>query len=127
MAQRHWRDRPSPNQLNPSQIQHLRTAFPRCKIEFIPITQLCPEAAPKGTQTERLLIQTLYKQIATGQNTTINTIATQLERSKGRLSQIARSLNPQGFKAIKKSLVLLYQALESKTKLSEVPEDIRVN
>ncbi|MEM9218520.1 MAG: hypothetical protein AAGD25_29790 [Cyanobacteria bacterium P01_F01_bin.150] len=113
------------NQLDNAQVNTLKSAFPGCTIDIVPILQLCPEAARKGVQIERCLVQTLYAQISAGQNASIDSIATQIGRTKGRLSQIAKTLNPKGFRAVKQSLVLLYQALESKTKLSEVSEDVR--
>ena len=113
------------NQLDNGQIAQLKAAFPGATFDIVPIVQICPQAAPKGVQTERCLVQTLYAQIAAGQNASINSIATQIGRTKGRLSQIAKTLNPKGFRAVKQSLVLLYQALESKTKLSDLSEELR--
>ncbi|NEP55309.1 MAG: hypothetical protein F6K65_43630, partial [Moorea sp. SIO3C2] len=113
------------NQLDQGQIATLKATFPGCTVEVIPIIKLAPDAAPKGIQAEQSLVQTLYAQISAGKKATIDSIATQVGRTKGRLSQIAKTLNPEGFRAVKKSLVLLYQALESKTKLSELTEDLK--
>ncbi|MGK7888644.1 MAG: hypothetical protein AB4042_04875 [Leptolyngbyaceae cyanobacterium] len=111
------------DQLDRGMVEAIKRAFPGCQVETVPVVRLCAEAAPKAVQVQHSLIEVLYAQIAAGEDATIEAIATQVGRSKGRISQIAKDLDPGGFRAVRRSLELLYQNLNSKTKLAELPDD----
>ncbi|NEQ96391.1 MAG: hypothetical protein F6K30_06655 [Cyanothece sp. SIO2G6] len=111
------------DQLDQGMVEALQRNFPGCQIELVPVVRLCPEAAPKTVQVQHRLVEVLYAQIAAEETATIEAIATQVGRSKGRISQLAKDLDPGGFRAVRRSLEMLYSSLNSNIKLTELPAD----
>lgn len=111
--------------LSEKQIDALKDYFPGCTVETVDAYDICPEAADRGTQSTRGIIDALYQQIREGRNPKIDEIAKQMGITKGRVSQIVKTLLPEGFRSLKKSLVWLLEAINSQTKLSELDESLQ--
>lgn len=102
-------------------VEIIKDKFPGCTIVDVDAYDLTPKAAARGTQTERGIVEAMWSALQTGVKTTIDEVADVVEVSKGRVSQILKHLG--GFKTVKKSLVFLFEALNRKPKLSELPSD----
>ena len=95
--------------------------FKGATIKTVEAYDLTPAAAKKGEQTQRGIVAAVWSAVQSGVKTSIDEIAATVEVSKGRVSQICSPFG--GFKKLKKSLVLLLEAINSKTKLSNLPSD----
>ncbi|MEP1080049.1 hypothetical protein NDI52_32305 [Leptolyngbya sp. PL-A3] len=110
--------------LSQGQIETIQEYFPGCVVEVVDAYDICPQAAPKGEQTRRGVWEAIASAIRAGDRPNIGVVAQQVGVSKGRVSQILS--HEGGFRAITKSLFRLYEALNSKTKLSELTDTQRV-
>lgn len=111
--------------LSENAIAELQAYFPGCTVELMDAYELTPAAAPKGEQTRRGLVEAIWNDIAAGKNPKLDAIAKANDIKKAHASNTIKALTGQGFKHLKKSLFLLFNALNSKSKLSQLPSDLQ--
>ena len=105
--------------------------YPGCTVNEVEIYDFCSEAAPKGVQRERGLVEELIKAIKGNTSTGSKEIAAQLGVSDSRVRQIGSEIFKNsgikgGFGQLKTALVLLIESFKAKlTPLDELPEDAR--
>ena len=104
-------------------ISAARLAYPTATIIIEDIYDIAPGAASKGVQTERGIIEALWTSVKLGAVATIDTIADRLDITKSGVSYTLKHRLGIGFKAVKKSLVLLLEAINNKTQLSDLDSD----
>jgi hypothetical protein len=104
-------------------ISALRLAYPTATVIIEDIYDIAPGAASKGVQTERGIIEALWSSVKSGVVATIDDIAEQLRITKGGVSKNLKDRLGIGFREVKKSLLLLYRAINNKSKLSELDSD----
>ncbi|CAH2575665.1 hypothetical protein PRNO82_04913 (plasmid) [Planktothrix rubescens] len=109
--------------LDDDTISALRLAYPTATIIIEDIYDIAPGAASKGVQTERGIIDALWSSVKSGVVATIDDIAEQLGITKGGVSKNLKDRLGIGFREVKKSLLLLYRAINNKSKLSELDSD----
>ncbi|CAD5985138.1 hypothetical protein NO365_04470 (plasmid) [Planktothrix agardhii] len=109
--------------LDDDTISATRLAYPTATIIIEDIYDIAPGAASKGVQTERGIIEALWSSVKSGVVATIDDIAEQLGITKGGVSKNLKDRLGIGFREAKKSLLLLYNALNNKSKLSELDEE----
>jgi hypothetical protein len=104
--------------------------FPGATIEEIDVYNFCPEAAPKGVQRERALMDVLFKYLQRGENPTTSELGEELQVNRSRISQLVKEvLAPLGiirggFRYLKELLTLLIESLKTKLTVTEsLPED----
>jgi hypothetical protein len=108
--------------LSAEDIKAMRRHYPGIVVAFIDIQTICPEAAQKGDQTTRLVLQAMMNQIKAGQNPKQSQIAKEVERSNSTVSRVCAEDLGLDFRSLRKSLVLLLEAINSKTELIELDE-----
>ena len=104
-------------------ISALRLAYPTATVIIEDIYDIAPGAASKGVQTERGIIEALWSSVKSGVVATIDEIASQLAITKSGVSKCLKDRLSIGFRTVKKSLLLLLEALNNKSKLSELDSD----
>lgn len=109
--------------LDDSLISAIRLAYPTAKVTIDDVYDIAPEAASKGTQTERGIIQTLYSLMQSGSKGTIEEVADKQGITKGGVSKCLSERLGMGFRALKKCLLLLLEAINNKSKLSVLEQD----
>ena len=109
--------------LDDKAISAIRLAYPTATVLVEDVYDYAPEAASKGVQTLRGVIESVWASLKQGTTATIDQIADKLNLAKSTVSYTLKERLGIGFKALKKSLVLLLEALYSKTKLLDLPED----
>ncbi|MCF3583297.1 hypothetical protein L2E76_22615 [Planktothrix agardhii 1811] len=109
--------------LDDDTISALRLAYPTATVIIEDIYDIAPGAASKGVQTERGIIEALWSSVKSGVVATIDDIAEQLGITKGGVSKNLKDRLGIGFREVKKSLLLLYRAINNKSKLSELDSD----
>jgi hypothetical protein len=109
--------------LDDDTISATRLAYPTATIIIEDIYDIAPGAASKGVQTERGIIEALWSSVKSGVVATIDDIAEQLGITKGGVSKNLKDRLGIGFREVKKSLLLLYRAINNKSKLSELDSD----
>ncbi|WP_254035838.1 hypothetical protein [Planktothrix agardhii] len=109
--------------LDDDTISATRLAYPTATIIIEDIYDIAPGAASKGVQTERGIIEALWSSVKSGVVATIDTIAQAVGITKGGISKCLKDRLGIGFRVVKKSLLLLYRAINSKSKLSELDEE----
>ncbi len=109
--------------LDDDTISATRLAYPTATVIIEDIYDIAPGAASKGVQTERGIIEALWSSVKSGVVATIDDIAEQLGITKGGVSKNLKDRLGIGFREVKKSLLLLYRAINNKSKLSELDSD----
>jgi hypothetical protein len=109
--------------LDDDTLSAIRLAYPTATVVIEDVYDIAPEAASKGVQTERGIIEALWTSVKSGAVATIDTIADRLDITKSGVSYTLKHRLGIGFKAVKKSLVLLLEAINNKTQLSELDSD----
>ncbi|WP_158295815.1 hypothetical protein [Planktothrix agardhii] len=109
--------------LDDDTISATRLAYPTATIIIEDIYDIAPGAASKSVQTERGIIEALWSSVKSGVVATIDDIAEQLGITKGGVSKNLKDRLGIGFREVKKSLLLLYRAINNKSKLSELDSD----
>ncbi|MDS1348505.1 hypothetical protein [Planktothrix agardhii] len=109
--------------LDDDTISALRLAYPTATVIIEDIYDIAPGAASKGVQTERGIIEALWSSVKSGVVATIDDIAEQLGITKGGVSKNLKDRLGIGLREVKKSLLLLYRAINNKSKLSELDSD----
>ena len=109
--------------LDDDTISALRLAYPTATVITEDIYDIAPQAASKGVQTERGIIDAVWSVIKSGGSITIGKVAEQLGITPGGVSKCLTDRLGIGFRAVKKSLLLLYRAINNKSKLSELDSD----
>ena len=104
-------------------ISALRLAYPTATVIIEDIYDIAPGAASKGVQTERAIVEALWTSAKSGVVATVDTIADRLDITKSGVSYTLKHRLGIGFKAVKKSLVLLLEAINNKTQLSDLDSD----
>jgi hypothetical protein len=104
-------------------ISALRLAYPTATVVIEDVYDIAPEAASKGVQTERGIINAIWAAIKSGATATITQIAEALGITPGGVSYTVKHRLGIGFKALTKILVLLLEAINSKTKISDLDSD----
>ena len=101
----------------------IRLAYPTATITIEDVYDIAPEAASKGVQTMRGIIDALWSSVKSGVVATIDEIASQLAITKSGVSKCLKDRLSIGFRTVKKSLLLLLEALNNKSQLSELDEE----
>ena len=109
--------------LDEKAISAIRLAYPTATVLIEDVYDIAPEAASKGTQTLRGIIEAVWASLKEGTTATIEQVADKLNLAKCTVTFTLKDRLGIGFKALKKSLVLLLEGLYSKTKLSDLDED----
>jgi hypothetical protein len=109
--------------LDDDAISAIRLAYPTATVITEDVYDIAPEAASKGVQTERGIIEALWSSVKSGVVATIDTIAQAVGITKGGISKCLKDRLGIGFRVVKKSLLLLYRAINNKSKLSELDEE----
>jgi hypothetical protein len=109
--------------LDDDTLSAIRLAYPTATVVIEDVYDIAPEAASKGVQTERGIVEALWTSVKLGAVATIDTIADRLGITKSGVSYTLKHRLGIGFKAVKKSLVLLLEALNNKTQLSDLDSD----
>ncbi|MCF3627377.1 hypothetical protein L2E65_21690 [Planktothrix agardhii 1801] len=109
--------------LDDDTISALRLAYPTATVIIEDIYDIAPGAASKGVQTERGIIEALWSSVKSGVVATIDEIASQLAITKSGVSKCLKDRLSIGFRTVKKSLLLLLEALNNKSQLSELDEE----
>jgi hypothetical protein len=109
--------------LDDDTLSAIRLAYPTATVITEDVYDIAPEAASKGVQTERGIIEALWTSVKSGAVATIDTIADGLGITKSGVSHTLKHRLGIGFKVVKKSLVLLLEAINNKTQLSELDSD----
>lgn len=102
--------------LTAANVAQIAAAFSGCTINRTNVIDICPEAAMKGDRRNRDLL-TQAVTLAQEGNLKLEELAGRLELTKGRVSQLVKQATGYGFKQFVKSLILLLDALNNKTKL----------
>lgn len=109
----------------------LMQRYPGCTVNEVDIYDFCPEAAPKGVQRGRGLVEALINAIKGNTSTGSKQIAAQLGVSDSRVRQLGSEIFKDsgiegGFAVLKSALVLLIESFNTKlTDLAELPEVAR--
>ena len=108
-------------------VDRIGATFPGAVVCTTEAYDLAPQAATKGEQTARGIVEGVWRAIADGGDITAKAIAAQLGQSASNVTQTLKTATGRGFKWLKQNLVLLYRALNNKTQFSnlDIPEDIR--
>lgn len=101
----------------------IRLAYPTATFTTEDVYGIAPEAASKGVQTMRGIIAAMFTSLKSGVNLTIEQVAEMVGKAKSTITFTLKDRLGMGFKAIKHILVLLLEAINSKTKLSVLSED----
>jgi hypothetical protein len=109
--------------LDDDTLSAIRLAYPTATIIIEDIYDIAPEAASKGVQTERGIINAVWAAIKSGATATINQIAEGLGITPGGVSYTVKHRLGIGFRALTKILVLLLEGINSKTKISDLDDD----
>lgn len=109
--------------LDEKAISAIRLAYPTATVLIEDVYDIAPEAASKGVQTLRGIIEAVWTAVKSNTTATIDQIADKLNLAKCTVTFTLKDRLGIGFKALKKSLVLLLEGLYSKTKLSDLNED----
>jgi hypothetical protein len=109
--------------LDDDTLSAIRLAYPTATVTVEDIYDIAPEAASKGVQTERGIFEAMMSMLQSGVNPTIDLVASALGKAKSTITFTLKTRLDIGFRAVKKSLVLLLEAINNKTKLSDLPED----
>ena len=104
-------------------ISAIRLAYPTATVITEDIYDIAPGAASKSVQTERGIIEALWSSVKSGVVATIDEIASQLAITKSGVSKCLKDRLSIGFRTVKKSLLLLLEALNNKSQLSELDEE----
>ncbi len=109
----------------------LMQRYPGCTVNEIDIYDFCPEAAPKGVQTDRGFMATLVNAIKGNAPTGSKNIAAQIGVGASRVRQIGKEILEDlgiegGFSQLKSLLVLLIDTFKAKlTPLEELDDELR--
>jgi DNA-binding transcriptional regulator YhcF (GntR family) len=87
------------------------------------VHQFCPEAAPKGSQTERKVVQAIVSDLKEGIKPTINRVAEKLQVAKSTVSKAVKGLTGLDFKKSVEGFLLLLRAPDNKWKLEDLPPE----
>ncbi|WP_026796178.1 MULTISPECIES: hypothetical protein [Planktothrix] len=109
--------------LDDDTLSAIRLAYPTATVTVEDIYDIAPEAASKGVQTMRGIIEALWSSVKSGVVATIDDIASQLAITKSGVSKCLKDRLSIGFRTVKKSLLLLLEALNNKSQLSELDEE----
>jgi hypothetical protein len=105
--------------------------YPGCTVNKVDVYDFCPEAAPKGVQRSRGLVEALINAIKGNTDSDSKQIAAQLGVSDSRVRQLGLEIFKNsgikgGFTQLKTALVLLIESFNTKlTPLEDLPEDAR--
>lgn len=109
--------------LDDKTISAIRLAYPTAKVVIEDVYDYAPEAATKGTQTTRGIFEAVWSALKAGAVPTIEQVAEKLAVAKSTVSYTLNDRLGIGFKALKKSLVLLLDAINNKTELLDLDEE----
>ena len=109
--------------LSDRDINTIQQKFPGCTVEIVEAYDLAPEAASKGTQKERGIVEVAWQMVQQGVKPTLDAIARSLNTSDKNISKHAKAICDGGFKKMVKILLFLIKALKEKVEFSELDED----
>jgi len=95
--------------------------FPGAASESQSIHQFCPEAAPKGSQTDRRVMEAIAGFVAEGLTPTIQQVAAKAAVVKGTVSKAVKSLTGLDYRKAIESFQLLFRGLYNKWKPENLP------
>jgi len=102
----------------------IRLAYPTANFITEDIYDIAPEAASKGVQTERGIFEAMMSMLKQGIEPSIDQVAEAIGKAKSTITFTLKHRLGIGFRAVKKSLVLLLEAINNKTKLSELDDEL---
>ncbi len=109
--------------LEEATLSAIRLAYPTATVTVEDVYDIAPSAAAKGVQTLRKIIKELVRALESGVDPSIDEIADKVGISKSGVSYTLKERLGIAYKALKKSLVLLLEAIKNKTELSALPDD----
>lgn len=109
--------------LDDDTISAIRLAYPTATVTTEDVYDYAPEAASKGTQTARGIIEVVWTNLKNGTSATIDEVAEKLNLAKSTITTSLKDRLGIGFRAVKKSLVLLLEAINNKTELLDPDSD----
>ncbi|MFB2917137.1 MULTISPECIES: hypothetical protein [Aerosakkonema] len=115
-----WVDFLAGDAMTEQDIGTLRQKFPGCTVEIIDAYDLAPDAASKGEQKARGMIQVAWQMVKETGDASRDAIAKILKLSPGRVSQLAKEATGKTFNQLVGALVFLYKALKEKLTLTEL-------
>lgn len=104
-------------------IEAIKKAYPGAKVEVMDIYELCPEAAPKGIQMLRGIINATVEAVKADITPTAEAIANQLGTTKSNISQTLKRYLGKGFGWLKACSQNLYRAIYRKSEQVDLTDD----
>jgi hypothetical protein len=99
--------------------------FPGAAFETQTIHQFCPEAAPKGSQTEKRVMETIAQEIVDGIKPTLAGVAAKLSIVKSTVSKAVKAVTGKTFRDAIGSFQMLFSSLSNKWKLEDLPPEAK--
>ncbi|MFY7883467.1 MAG: hypothetical protein ACOVOV_01340 [Dolichospermum sp.] len=96
-------------------IEAIANYYTGATIETVDAYDICPEAARKGVQTERGIVEAIWASVQAGIKVTTSQVAEIVGVSRSRISQVSQTLMGGGFRRLVEVLEMLYRAINSKT------------
>jgi hypothetical protein len=117
----------SDNLSNSATAEAIVGAFPGVAVKATDAYDLAPQAATKGEQTARGIVEGVWRAIAEGTDITGDKLAHQLGQTKSNVTKALKTATGKGLRWLKQSLLLLYRSLYNKIQLSDldIPDDAR--
>ncbi len=102
--------------LKEAEIEEIQRNYPGATVNVVSAMDVCPEAALKGDQVSRRLVEVMWSLVEKGQKVTQDNVGSVLGMSQSGVSQVSKKLLPGGFRQIKKILVWLFNSLDDNNK-----------
>ena len=104
-------------------IDEVLDYFPGAASESQTIHQFCPEAAPKGSQTDRKVMKSIAGFVSQGIKPTIQQVADDGQIAKSTVSKTVKALTKLDFRKAIESFQLLFRELYNKWKPEDLPPE----
>jgi len=111
--------------LDDDTISAIRLAYPTATVTTEDIYDIAPEAASKGVQTARGIVDAVLSAIQDGITPKITKIAEAVGKAVGTVSETLNSKLGFGFKRLVEISEMLLEAINNKTEISDLPDDAR--
>jgi hypothetical protein len=99
--------------------------FPGAASESQTIHQFCPEAAPKGRQTDRSVMGAIVEDLKAGIKPTVDRIAAKLQIVKSTVSKAVKAVTGKTFRDAIEGFQMLFSSLNNKWKLEDLPPEAK--
>jgi hypothetical protein len=99
--------------------------FPGAYYQTQSIHRFCPEAAPKGSQTDKRVMETIAQEIVDGIKPTLAGVAAKLSIVKSTVSKAVKAVTGKTFRDAIESFQMLFSSLNNKWKLEDLPPEAK--